>query len=207
MRKLLVVLVLTLMTFTVSNAQRGGAFVGSLGMGFTAAQGDFADNTIGFSAGSGFGVEGGMQYYLWSGFSIGGFVNLMRFGSTYETEEGRLSFAYSQLGGQAKMNFFDVSDGVLYLVGGGGLFTPSAHYYVPDNSYDEPGAESGTFAFGGLGLSSRTDRKIIYEFEVRYNMARADYTLDTTTSNVWDFIYAGIKISFASKGKDTPPRF
>ncbi len=131
----------------------------------------------------------------------------MRFGSSYPTLQGRLNLSFSQLGGQAKMNFFRVSDGVLYLTGGGGLFTPNAHYYLPDNSYVDPGSESGYFAFGGMGLSSRTDRRIIYEFEMRYNMGRADYTLETTTSNVWDFVYAGVKISFASKGKGEPPRY
>lgn len=207
MRKVLVVIALTLSMFTVSSAQRGGSFVGSLGIGLTAAQGDFSDNVVGFSAGSGFGMEGGLQFYLWSGFSIGGFVNYMRFGSTYPTPQGRLSFAFSQMGGQAKMNFIGLSNGTTYLTGGAGLFTPSAHYYIPENSYDVTGVESGTFFFGGLGISSKTDRKTIYEFEIRYNVARADYTLETTESNVWDFVYAGIKISFASKGKEAPPRF
>ncbi len=207
MRKVLVVIALTLSMFTISNAQSGGTFVGSLGIGLTAAQGDFSDNVVGYYAGSGFGMEGGLQYYLLRGFSIGGFVNYMRFGSTYPTPQGRLSFAFSQIGGQAKLNLFGISDGVLFVTGGGGMFTPSAHYYIPENSYNVAGDTTGTFVFGGLGLSSRTDRKMIYEFEIKYNIGRAGYTLETTESNVWDFIYAGIKISFASKGKEAPPRF
>lgn len=207
MRRLLAVAVLTMMMFALSQAQRAGTFVGSLGIGLTAAQSDFADNTIGFAGGSGFGLEAGMQFYLWRGFSIGGFVNYMRFGSTFETQQGRLNFDFTQLGGQAKMNLFGVPDGVLYLTGGGGMFTPNAHYYIPENSYDLPGDTTGYFGFGGLGLSSRTDMKTIYEFEIRYNMARAGYSLETVSSNVWDFIYVGVKIGFASKGKETPPRF
>ncbi|MEE9554752.1 MAG: hypothetical protein V3W18_10685 [candidate division Zixibacteria bacterium] len=207
MRKVLVVIVLTISMFAAAGAQQGGTFTGTMGIGLTAAQGDFADDVIGFSAGSGFGLEGGLNYYILRGVSIGGFINLMRFGSTYPTDQGRLNFSYSQIGGQVKLNLFGISDGVVSVAGGGGIFTPSAHYYIPDNSYDVAGDSSGTFFFGGLGISSSTDRNVIYEFEVRYNIARAGYTLETIESNVWDFIYAGIKVSFASKGKGAPPRY
>lgn len=200
------ILILVFVPVLVS-AQAGGAFVGSLGLGVTSAQGDFADPVYGFSGGSGIGLEGELRFYPWGGFGIGGFVNYMRFGSSHETAEGRLSFNYSQLGGLAKMNFVHLSNGAIYLTGGGGVFTPSAHYYVPDNSRDEVGAESGYFGFGGLGLVSITNRRVLYELEFRYNIARADYTLDDITSNVWDFIYVGVKLSFASKGKAAPPRY
>src|SRR3989304_1625647 len=85
--------------------QQGGAFVGSLGMGITSAQDDFADAGIGFSGGSGFGMEAELGYCLWGGFSVGGFVNYMRFGSSYPTTAGRVSFNFSQVGGLGKMNF------------------------------------------------------------------------------------------------------
>ena len=196
-----------IVTPTFLFAQEGGTFVGSLGLGITAAQDDFADNVYGFSGGSGFGMEGELSYYLWGGFGIGGFVNYLRFGSSHETSQGRLSFNYSQMGGLAKMNFIGLSRGTIYLMGGGGVFTPSAHYYVPDFSTDVAGAERGYFGFGGVGLKSYTDRRILYELEVRYNVARADYTLDEITSNVWDFLYIGVKLSFASKGKEAPPRY
>lgn len=207
MRSVLLALILTIIaTPAFLSAQEGGAFVGSLGMGITAAQGDFADDVYGFSAGSGFGMEGELSFYLWGGFGIGGFVNYMRFGSSYEASQGRLSFNYSQMGGLTKMNFIGLSRGTIYLMGGGGVFTPSAHYYVPDNSVDVTGAERGYFGFGGIGLKSFTDRRILYELEFRYNVARADHTLDEITSNVWDFAYIGVKISFSTKGKEAPPR-
>jgi len=206
-RILLAVIVLFTLTFTVADAQQGGTFVASLGAGLTSAQSDFNSDVTGFSAGGGFGMEASVRYYLWGGFSIGGMVNFMRFGSSYPATDGRLSFQYSQMGGLAKMNFIHVSGGKIYLCGGGGVFTPSAHYYVPDNSTDITGPNSGYFGFGGIGLASGSNMKLIYELELRYNMARADYTLDEISSNVWDFIYVSINVSFASKGKDAPPRY
>lgn len=208
MRTVLMTLIF-LMTvgLAVSSAQSGGTFVGSLGLGLTSAQDNFADNVTGFSAGSGFGMEAGLNLYIWSGFAIGGFVNYMRFGSSYPAPEGRLSFNFSQIGGNAKMNFIRLSNGKIYLTGGGGIFTPTAHYYIPNGARDVTGAESGYFGYGGFGLSSPTDSRTIYELEVRYNYARADYTLDGIYSNVWDFVYVGLKISFASKGKPAPPRY
>jgi hypothetical protein len=208
MRSVLLALILAVLaTPAFLSAQEGGAFVGSLGMGITAAQDNFADNVYGFSGGSGFGMEGELSYYLWGGFGIGGFANYLRFGSSHETSQGRLAFNYSQMGGLSKMNFIGLSKGTIYLMGGGGIFTPSAHYYVPDNSVDVSGDERGYFWFGGIGLKSYTDRRIIYELEARYNVARADYTLDEITSNVWDFVYIGVKLSFATKGKEAPPRY
>lgn len=208
MRKISMALVIVVISFYgIADAQPGGSLVGSLGMGITSAQSDFADNVIGFSGGSGFGIEAGLQFYLWGGFSVGGFINYMRFGSSYSSTRGRLSFDYSQMGGKGKMNLIRLSDGVIYLTGGGGVFTPSAHYYIPDNSFNETGDERGYFGYGGFGLSSFTDHRVIYELEFRYNFARADYRLDDITSNVWDFVYLGMNISFSSKGKGSPPRY
>jgi hypothetical protein len=208
MRKCLFAAILTVILVPVLvSAQEGGAFVGSLGLGITSAQGDFSDPVYGFSGGTGVGLEGELRFYPWGGFGIGGFANYMRFGSSHETAEGRLSFNYSQMGGLAKMNFIPLSNGAIYLTGGGGVFTPSAHYYIPDNSTDEVGADRGYFGFGGVGLVSITNRRILYELEFRYNIARADYTLDDIYSNVWDFVYVGIKLSFASKGRPAPPRY
>lgn len=190
-----------------SFAQQGGAFVGAMGLGLTAAQGDFS-NSLFFSAGGGFGFEGELRFYLFDGFAIGGMVNYMRFGSTYVSSQGRTSYNFSQLGGTGRLNLIGLSSGSIFINGGGGIFTPNVHYYVPDNSVDESAEKSGYFAFGGLGLISHSDRKVVYELELRYNMGRADFTLDNgNISNVWDFIYAGVKIGFASKGKDAPPKY
>jgi hypothetical protein len=132
----------------------------------------------------------------------------MRFGSTYSTIKGRPSYNFSQLGGTGRLNLFGVGSGSLFIYGGGGVFTPNAHFYVPDNSVDEPADKSGTFFFGGLGLVSRPNQKVLYELEMRYNAGRADYTLDNGNfSNVWDFIYVGVKLGFASKGKEAPPKY
>jgi hypothetical protein len=190
------------------SAQQGGSMVGSLGLGLTAAQGDFADESEGFAAASsGFGIEAELRYYLFGGFSIGGNINYMRFGSSYESSEGRVSYNFSQMGGIVKMNFINISDGKLYLTGGGGIFTPNAHFYSPGNSYTRSNSESGEYYFGGIGLVSRTAMKALYELEVRYNMARAENDLGFSDSDVWDFIYVGLKLSFSTKGKDAPPRY
>lgn len=200
------------MTFVIffpsaPQAQQGGSLVGSLGLGLTAAQGDFADEIEGYAASSGFGIEAELRYYLFGGFSIGGNINYMRFGSSYSSTQGRLSYNFSQMGGIAKMNFFNISGGKLYLTGGAGVFTPKAHYYSPGNSFTVTGDESGEYYFGGIGLISKTSMKALYEIEARYNIARADNNLGLVNSDVWDFIYVGLKISFSTKGMDQPPRY
>ncbi len=188
-------------------AQQGGSLVGSLGLGLTAAQGDFADQADGYAASSGFGIEAELRYYLFGGFSIGGNVNYMRFGSSYESTQGRVSYNFNQMGGIAKMNFIDISGGNLYLTGGGGIFTPKFHVYSPDNSFTSISDSSGTYFFGGIGLISKTSMKALYELEVRYNYARVETDLGLADSDVWDFIYVGLKISFSTKGMDQPPRY
>jgi hypothetical protein len=208
MRKILLVLAILVMTFSSpSLAQNGGSLVGSLGIGLTAAQGDFADEATGYAASSGLGIEAELRYYLFGGFSIGGNINYMRFASSFESSQGRISYNFSQAGGLAKMNLFSISDGKLYLTGGGGVFTPSVHFYSQDNSFTRSGDERGTYYFGGIGLISRTNMKALYEFEARYNIARAENTLGYVDSDVFDFIYIGMKLSFSTKGKDQPPRY
>ncbi len=213
MRKILLVsLILILAAPVYLHAQKSGTFVGSFGLGLTAAQGDFADEAAGLSAGSGFGIEAEIRYYVLGGFSVGGFANYVRFGSSYPTSDGRLSFNLSQLGGLAKMNFLNVSKGKLYLMGGAGVFTPNAHFYVPEDTFDRTGNQ-GNFVFGGIGLSSPTDRNMLYELEIKYNIASSEYNAFGNSfeiglpSDSWDFIYFGVKLSFASKGKGAPPRY
>jgi len=208
MRKILLSLLIMAIAFPAALwAQQGGSLVGSLGLGLTAAQGDFADESMGYAASSGFGIEAELRYYLFGGFSIGGNINYMRFGSSFESSEGRVSYNFSQMGGIVKMNFINISDGKLYLTGGGGIFTPNAHFYSPGNSFTRSSSESGEYYFGGIGLVSKTAMKALYELEVRYNMARAENDLGFSDSDVWDFIYVGLKLSFSTKGKDAPPRF
>jgi hypothetical protein len=205
MRKVLLVFLVFVTAFpTTLWAQQGGSLVGSLGLGLTAAQGDFADEAIGYAASSGFGIEAELRYYLFGGFSIGGNINYMRFGSSFESTQGRVSYNFSQMGGIAKMNFIDISGGKLYLMGGAGIFTPKAHVYSPGNSFTMTGDESGEYYFGGIGLISKTSMKALYELEARYNIARAENDLGFVDSDVWDFIYVGLKIS---KGMDQPPRY
>jgi hypothetical protein len=192
-----------------SPAQQGGALVGSVGMGFTSAQGDFASTDI-FAAGSGFGIEGQLRYYLLGGFGIGPLVNYMRFGSSLFSELGRTSYNFSQIGGVARLNLIRLSGGTFFVNGGGGMFTPTTHYYAPDNSTDVMADKSGNFFFGGLGLASTPDRKVIYEFEIRYNVGTTSepFALDAThETDKFDFIFAGARLSFASKGKDAPPKY
>jgi len=193
----------------VANGQEGGALVGGIGLGLNSPMGDFSD-PIGLSGGTGVGVEAELRYYLWGGFGIGGFANYSRFSSSYQLPQGRLSYNFNQLGGLVKMNFIRMSKGRIYLSGGGGVFTPSAHYYVPDASYDIVGEESGIFYFGGVGLISETYKRTLYELEFRYNMGTADFDIPDISENTfenWNFFYVGLKLSFATKGKSAPPRF
>jgi hypothetical protein len=201
----LFIIVIMMATASLASAQYSGALVGSLGMGLTSAQGGFTDlNNL--AAGSGFGMGAELKYYLLTGFGIGAFINYDRFGSSARASAGRPSYNFTQIGGVAKMNLFDVGSGRLFASGGGGFFTPSAHFYVPDNSTNKNGS-SGQFAFGGLGLSSDPLAGTIYELEVRYNVGNADFKLNNKIYKVWDFLYVGAKISFSSKAKVESPRY
>ena len=208
MRKILPVFLILAVAFPSALwAQTGGSLVGSLGLGLTAAQGDFADEFEGYAASSGFGIEAELRYYLFRGFSIGGNINYLRFGSSFESTQGRVSYNFSQMGGIAKMNLLDISDGKLYLSGGAGVFTPKAHLYSPGSSFTLSSDSSGTYYFGGIGLISKTAMRALYELEIRYNYARVDSDLGFSESDVWDFIYVGLKLSFSTKGKGLPPRY
>jgi hypothetical protein len=188
------------------NAQDEGAFVGSLGLGISSAQGEFSDSDF-LAAGSGFGFGAEFRYYNLDGYAVGLFINYNRFGSSYSTSEGRPSFNFSQLGALWRMDLGTVSNGRVYFSWGGGVFTPNAHFYVPDFSVDRPSEKMGGFGFAGFGLSSATDRLIIYELEFKYNLCYAEYILDDIEYNDFNFIYMGIKLSYASKGKKAPPRY
>jgi hypothetical protein len=211
-KALLLIVLLLVITPIYASAQQAGAFVGSMGLGFPSAQGDFSDSKF-LSAGSGFGFEGEIRYYLLNGFAIGAMANWLRFGTTVSSASGRLSYNFSQLGGTARLNLIPLSSGAIFVNGGGGTFKPNAHYYVPDHSFDMNAPKRGYYGFAGIGLTSSPYLKTLYELEVRYNMGRADinsadYGLPGSMStNVWDFVYVGVKLSFASKGKDAPPKY
>jgi hypothetical protein len=174
-------------------------------IGINNAMGDFASSDF-YSAKSGFGAEGELRFYVINGFAIGGLVNYMRFGTSISTSLGRLSYNYNQLGGTARLNLIPLSDGAIFIYGGGGTFKPTAHFYVPDNSSDLTSDKRGVFGFGGIGITSPTHQRTMYELELKYNVGRLDvdrsqYGLPHgTNTNIWDFIYVGVKLSFASKG-------
>jgi hypothetical protein len=206
-KAVLFVVLLSVMIPAYTFAQEHGSFVGAVGLGLTSAQGDFASSDF-FNAGSGFGMEAELRYYVINGFAIGAMANYVRFGSAASSSVGRVSYNFNQLGGLARLNLVNISTGKLFVTGGGGVFTPNMHVYIPDNSVDYKADKSGTYFTGGLGLASTVNQKVMYELEIKYSVSRDDFTaLNNNTSNVWDFIYAGFKISFASKGKDAPPRY
>ncbi len=204
MRSVLMALIFTIPVSLY--AQEQGAFVGSLGLGITSAQGEFSDANL-LAAGGGFGFGAEFRYYNLDGYAVGLFVNYNRFGSSYSTSEGRPSFNFSQLGALWRFDLGTVSDGRVYFSWGGGVFVPNAHFYVPDFSVNHPSEEMGGFGFVGLGLSSTTNRLIMYELELKYSLSYAEYILDGIEYNDFNFIYMGVKLSFASKGKEAPPRY
>ncbi len=211
-KALLLIALCVAITPIYSHAQQAGTFVGSLGIGINGATGDFASSDF-YSAKSGFGMEGELRFYVLNGFAIGGLVNYMRFGSTISTLNGRLSYNFNQIGGTGRLNLIPLSNGAIFVYGGGGTFKPTAHFYVPDNSTDITSDKRGTFGFGGIGITSMTHERTLYELEIRYNVGRLD--IDPTqfglpanmSTNMWDFIYVGVKLSFASKGHEAPPRY
>jgi hypothetical protein len=207
-KAVLCVFLMSVMLPAYSFAQEHGALVAAVGLGITGAQGDFASSDF-FNAGSGFGMEGELRYYIVNGFSVGAMVNYVRFGSDLSTSLGRVSYNFNQIGGLARLNLLSVSDGKLFVTGGGGVFTPNTHIYIPDNSVDYKADKSGTFFTGGLGLVSNVSQKVMYELEAKYSVGRSDDITLTNgnTSNVWDFFYVGFKFSFASKGHEAPPRY
>ncbi|HBC45478.1 MAG TPA: hypothetical protein DCZ43_00380 [candidate division Zixibacteria bacterium] len=211
-KALLLIALLVAITPIYSSAQQAGTFVGSVGLGIPSAQGDFSKSDL-LSAGSGFGIEGELRYYVLNGFAIGALGNWMRFGSSISTLSGRVSYNFDQLGATARLNLIPLSNGAIFINGGGGTFTPNVHYYVPDASVDFTAPKSGYFGFGGIGLTSQTHQKTLYELEFRYNIGRADISSSdfslpgAYTTNVWDFFYVGFKLSFASKGKEAPARY
>jgi hypothetical protein len=211
-KALLTIALCVAITPIYSYAQKAGTFVGSLGIGISNATGDFNSSDF-YSAKSGFGMEGELRLYLLNGFAIGGLVNYMRFGTSISTLAGRLNYNFDQLGGTARLNLIPLSNGAIFVYGGGGTFKPTAHFYVPDNSIDITSDKRGYFGFGGIGLTSLTHERTMYELEARYNIGRADvkskdFGLPTNLdSNAWDFFYVGVKLSFASKGNAPHPRY
>lgn len=202
---LIAVLIALLSMANIGSAQKAGSFVAGLDVGITSAVGDFRDDTLG--AGSGFGVGAELRYTLFNNFSFGPFLRYHRFGSTIQSTEGSISYNFTQYGGMAKLNLFNIDRGKIFLVGGGGIFEPTKHTWTPDFTTDESW-DSGIFFMGGLGLSSNPYSATIYEFGIRYNMGDAEPPLSSSGDKQrFDFIYFVVKLSFNSKGATPPPRY
>ena len=202
---LIAVLVVVLSFSSIGQAQKAGSFVAGLDVGITSAVGDFRDDTL--EAGSGFGIGAELRYTLFNSFSFGPFIRYHRFGSNIQSTEGSFSYNFTQYGGMAKLSMFNVDKGKIYLVGGGGIFTPVEHVWTPDFTSDEEW-DTGMFFMGGLGLSSNPYSATIYEFEIRFNMGDAEPKISGTSEKQrFDFVYFVIKLSFNSKGITAPPRY
>ncbi len=199
---LIAVLLMLLSLSSVGQAQQAGSFVAGMDIGITSAIGDFSDDTL--EAGTGFGIGAELRYTLFRSFSFGPFVRYHRFGSGKQTTEGDISYNFTQYGGLAKLNMFNVQNGRLYFVGGGGMFKPTRHVWTPSYTTDESW-DTGMFFMGGLGLSSNPYSTTVFEFEARYNMGSADDTAGNSQN--FDFLYFVFKISFNSKGEPPPPRY
>lgn len=211
MRFCLVTVIVMLLSFSsVSVAQNAGSYIAGLDIGITSAIGDFKSDTL--NAGGGFGLGAELRYTLFQDFSFGPFIRYYRFGGNTQSTEGNISYNFTQYGGLAKYNMFNVDKGKIYLVGGGGIFKPNLHLWTPDYITDDSW-DSGMFFMGGLGLSSNPQATTIFEFEVRYNIGDADYITsypvgdDTIENFKFDFLYFVFKISFNSKGNEVSPRY
>jgi len=206
---LIAILILVVSIPCISEAQKAGSILAGLEVGITSAVGDFRSDSLEAGTGVGFGAD--LKYTILNGFSLGPFIRYSRFGSSIQSSEGNISYNFVQYGGMAKFNVMDVSGGKLYVTGGGGVFTPKRHTWTTDYTVDES-FESGTFFTGGIGLSSNPNYTTIYEFEIRYQIGKADYEttiLGTTTTETFNFdcIYIGAKLSFNSKGAAREPRY
>ncbi len=206
---LIAVLIMLLSFSSMGMAQESGSFIASFDIGITSAMGEFKDDGM---AANGFGLGAELQYTLFQNLSFGPFARYHRFGLREPSTDGTSSYNFTQYGGVAKLNLFDVDKGKLYVVGGGGMFTPNYHIWTPDYvSNDE--WDTGTFFMGGLGISSNPFRKTVFQLEVRYNLGTADYVMEdafgeeTSEEYKFDFLYFLVKISFNSKGKSAPPRY
>jgi hypothetical protein len=207
MRKFLLATIVAVMLIPgLGLAQKAGSLLFGLNVGFTSPTGEFKDIDKAAAKGS-FSLGTDIRYTIINNLSVGPFIQYNRFNTDVEDDLGHLSYNFAQIGGLAKLNLFDVQNGKLYVCGGGGIFTPKAHYWAVNSTADET-AEQGNFFFGGLGLSSDPKANVIYNLEFRYNTGEADSKFeDYTITNKYDFISFLIKLEFNSKGKEAPPRY
>ena len=209
MRNCLIAILIALISLPCAGiAQESGSFLAGFELGITSATGDFRDS---LDANTGFGIGAELRYALMNGLSFGPFLRYNRFGTNIESGDGNYSYNYIQYGGILHLNVFDVEKGKIYLVGGGGMFTPKKHVwsqgYTADYNY-----ETGAFFTGGLGLSTDPRASTIFELEVRYSMGEADYktmVLDEEITDTYKFNSIAVlaKMSFNSKGFKPAPRY
>jgi hypothetical protein len=180
-------------------AQRAGSFILGLDAGFTSPISDFKNSdSLLAKGGLGFGAE--LRYTLIRDLSFGPFIQYSHFGSNREDDRGHVSHNFTQLGGVAKFNLFSVSNGKIYICGGGGIFTPNLHFWSVNGTEDET-SQQGTFFSGGIGLSSDPKSTVIYNLEFKYNSGTANISeAADALSYKYDFISINMKLEFSSKG-------
>ncbi|MCD6161357.1 MAG: outer membrane beta-barrel protein [candidate division Zixibacteria bacterium] len=210
-KRLVLILVVIIMVPGQIFAQKAGSFIASIDIGLTAPVGDFSTDTT-LKSESGFGFGGELRYALLNNLSLGPFFKYYRFGSSSQSSSGSISYNFVQYGGLIRLNVYNVNDGKLYIVGGGGAFKPNAHSWSREQIKNES-FESDIFFTAGLGLCSNPYAKTIYEFEVLYNTGNADWNRITyegeelNSNHNFDFIYLCMKISFNTGGETAPPRY
>jgi opacity protein-like surface antigen len=205
---LLAILIVLVSLPCIGMAQQSGSFIAGFELGITSATGEFRDS---MQASTGFGIGAELRYTLFNGLSLGPFIRYNRFGTSIQSNDGSYSFNYVQYGGILHLNLVSVERGNLFIVGGGGMFTPKSHIWALDYSNDES-FETGQFFTFGAGLTSNPKAPTIFELEARYNIGNADYKytmLDEEHSDNYDFnsIVIVAKISFNSKGIKPGPRY
>lgn len=210
-KRLIVILFAIIMISGHTFAQKAGSFIAGFDIGLTAPISDFSTDTT-LEAESGFGIGGELRYALLNNFSFGPIIKFMKFGSSATSTSGSISYNFMQYGGIARYNMLDVSNGKLFIFGGGGIFKPNSHSWSSERVVDEP-FESSTFFTVGFGLCSNPQEKTSYEFEIRYNSGSADWNRTTylgdelKSSHNFDFIYFCMKLSFNTGGEESKPRY
>ena len=203
MRRCILVLSLALLIPASAYSQRAGSFIFGFDLGLASAVGDFSSDTA-FAAGGGVSIGAELRYAILRHFSIGPFLRYNRYTTDQSTPEAHVSYNFTQIGGLGRLNLFNVSTGKIYLLGGGGMFTPYKHKWMINSSTDEK-MKRGMFVQGGMGLCSDPFANIIYELEFRYNMGKADDAAGIERN--FDFFHVGLRLSFNSKGITPPPRY
>ncbi len=203
MRKCILILSLALLIPGSAYCQKAGSFVFGFDLGLASALGDFSNDTA-FAAGGGVCIGAELRYTIVRHFSFGPSIRYNRFTTDQPATEAHISYNFTQIGGLGRLNVFDVSTGKIYLLGGGGIFTPYKHSWMINGSTDEK-MQRGMFVQGGIGICSDPLANIIYELEFRYNMGKADDNSGVEYN--FDFFHVAMKFSFNSKGITPPPRY